>query len=161
MSYSFNSARVAMSSARTHAGLSRRKIAVQADAIGPTCRPPETAGSSIRQPRHEPAGWGGLVRPQPGGVPAPRCACGVRPDRVEQLLLGQTAAALAHQKGQHFERLGSEIPPSSRRRLNASGSRDADLCTLWRIADADEAAAGLHKFQCCIHPWMRGAVRVN
>jgi plastocyanin len=21
--------------------------------------------------------------------------------------------------------------------------------------------AGLHKFQCCIHPWMRGAVRVN
>jgi plastocyanin len=20
---------------------------------------------------------------------------------------------------------------------------------------------GLHKFQCCIHPWMRGAVRVN
>ena len=21
--------------------------------------------------------------------------------------------------------------------------------------------AGLHKFQCCIHPWMRGAVKVN
>ncbi len=21
--------------------------------------------------------------------------------------------------------------------------------------------AGLHKFQCCIHPWMRGAVRVQ
>ncbi len=20
---------------------------------------------------------------------------------------------------------------------------------------------GLYKFQCCIHPWMRGAVRVN
>ena len=22
-------------------------------------------------------------------------------------------------------------------------------------------APGLHKFQCCIHPWMRGAVRIN
>jgi plastocyanin len=22
-------------------------------------------------------------------------------------------------------------------------------------------AAGLHQFQCCIHPWMRGAIRVN
>jgi len=21
--------------------------------------------------------------------------------------------------------------------------------------------SGLHQFQCCIHPWMRGAVRVN
>ena len=24
-----------------------------------------------------------------------------------------------------------------------------------------ELEPGLHKFQCCIHPWMRGAVRVN
>lgn len=24
-----------------------------------------------------------------------------------------------------------------------------------------DMAPGLHKFQCCIHPWMRGAIRVN
>jgi len=31
---------------------------------------------------------------------------------------------------------------------------------LWRVSRRC-AVPGLHKFQCCIHPWMRAAVRVE
>jgi|SRR5207237_1663257 len=61
---------------------------------------------------------------------------------------------------------GGKIPPPAGTGLN-KGLIEAPECPAsvdippgQRGADVKGLALGLHKFQCCIHPWMRGTVRV-
>jgi hypothetical protein len=61
---------------------------------------------------------------------------------------------------------GGKVPPPAGVALNkglvmaAECPASVDIPAGERGDDIKGLALGLHKFQCCIHPWMRGAVRV-
>jgi plastocyanin len=61
---------------------------------------------------------------------------------------------------------GGKIPPPAGTGLNRGlitapeCPTSVDIAAGERGADVKGLAVGLHKFQCCIHPWMRGTVRV-
>ncbi len=42
-----------------------------------------------------------------------------------------------------------------------SNPADVELLPYGQAQQIEGLEPGLHKFQCCIHPWMRGSVRVN
>jgi plastocyanin len=58
---------------------------------------------------------------------------------------------------------GGFVPPLNGTMTTAPECDPEDV-TFLRYGEAETLTgldSGLHKFQCCIHPWMRGTVRVN
>ena len=69
--------------------------------------------------------------------------------------------AYVHEGGRLRRRLRSTAQRNAESGAGMRKSRRLVFVPYGGSQQVSGLAPGLHKFQCCIHPWMRGAVRIN